>query len=295
MQVFHYSCFAMGTRFNLVLGARDDAYNEALSSEVARILKDEESTMSCFLEESEVSVINRKAARSAVKVSDKLAKIFDACQYYFQATDGAFDVGMLHLTRLLRAGKLGRYEAIENDGLGWKRVVWNAGAKEIKFRSPLTGIDLGGFGKGWAMEKVRKFLLAKGVEMAFISFGESTVATIGTHPLGDCWPLTIRHPVSEVCMLIELNDNALSVSCLKDMGDACLRDGIPHIISPLNQQAVKNDQLIVVKAQSPLTAEVLSTAVVAANEHQRAAIFENFSDVSIYKCVGEESVFNRLL
>ncbi|GAO28882.1 thiamin biosynthesis lipoprotein ApbE [Geofilum rubicundum JCM 15548] len=285
----------MGTRFNLVLETKTEASNEALSGEVAVMLKEEEARMSCYMEEAELSVINRKAAHSAVKVSDPLARVFDACDYFYQATDGAFDAGLLHLTRTLKSGDLSLEEAAVMGEVGWKQVDWNPKTREIKFKGPLAGIDLGGIGKGWAVEKVRDFLLEKGVEIAFISFGESTVATIGTHPLGDCWPLTIHHPVSQVSMLIELKDDALSVSGLKEKGDAQTKEGVPHIIRAANNTVVEEDQLIVVKAPSPLTAEVLSTAVMAANEHQRAVIFDNFPDVSIYECVTGEPVFNRLL
>lgn len=273
----------MGTRFNLVLEAKNEASNEALSGEVSVMLKDEEARMSCFMEDAELSVINRKAAHSALKVSDRLSKVFDACQDYFQSTDGAFDAGMLHFNK-----------AATIADVGWKQVNWNASTREINFKSPLAGIDLGGLGKGWAVENVRNFLLQEGVKMAFISFGESTVATIGTHPLGDCWPLTIHHPVSDVSILIELKGDALSVSGLKDKGDASPREGVPHIVSPARQQFVKENHLIVVKAPSPLTAEILSTAVMAANEDQRRVIFDNFPDVNIYECVTGEPVFNRL-
>src|SRR5690554_1590691 len=131
MEVFHYSCFAMGTRFNLVLKAENEARNEALSSEVTLILKAEEARMSCFMEEAEVSVINRNAAHSAVAVSDNLAKVLDACQYYFQATDGAFDAGLLHFTRLLRDGENAFEELPSIKNHGWKQVEWNAQTQEI--------------------------------------------------------------------------------------------------------------------------------------------------------------------
>jgi FAD:protein FMN transferase len=295
MQVFHYSCFAMGTRFNLVLETKTEALNKALSGEVAVMLREEEARMSCFMEEAELSVINRHAAHSSVTVSHRLARVLDACQYFYQTTDGAFDAGLLHLTRSLKSGSLSLVETADLSEVGWKQVDWNPKTREIKFKHPLAGIDLGGFGKGWAVERVREFLLQKGIEMAFISFGESTVATIGSHPLGDCWPLNIHHPVSEVSMLVELNDNALSVSGLKEKGDANPNEGMPHIFRPANNKVVKEDHLVVVKASSPLTAEVLSTAVMAADKHQRAVIFDNFPEASIYECVTGEPVFNRLL
>ncbi len=295
MQVFHHSCFAMGTRFNLVLDAENGTRNEALSREVNHILKTEEALMSCFMEEAEVSVINREAAHSAVAVSDQLAKVFDACQYFFQATNGAFDMGLLHLSRSLKSESLAVDNKVDWREAGWKQVEWCTHTQQIKFKNSYTGIDLGGFGKGWAVEKVRSFLLGEGVEMAFISFGESTVATIGTHPLGDCWPLNIQHPVSRVSILIELKNDALSVSGLKNGGSQHPDEGVAHVISPARQQIIRDDHLIVVNAPSALTAEVLSTAMMAANEHQRSDILDNFPEASIYECVTGEPVFNQLL
>lgn len=294
MQVFHHSCFAMGTRFNLVLDAENEARNEALSREVNHILKTEEALMSCFMEEAEVSVINRKAAHFAVAVSDQLAKVFDACHYYFQATNGAFDTGLLHLSRSLTSEHLAVDNKADGREAGWQQVEWCTHTQQIKFKNAFTGIDLGGFGKGWAVEKVRSFLLGEGVEMAFISFGESTVATIGTHPFGDCWPLNIQHPVSRVSITIELKNDALSVSGLKNGGSQHPKAGVAHIIRPARQQIISDDNLIVVHAPSALTAEVLSTAMMAANERQRSVIFDNFSEASFYECVIGEPVFNRL-
>jgi thiamine biosynthesis lipoprotein ApbE len=70
---------------------------------------------------------------------------------------------------------------------------------------------------------------------------------------------------------------------------------VAHIISPANQRVINEDNLVVVKTPSALTAEVLSTAVMAANAHQRSVIFDNFPEAQIYECVIGEPIFNRLL
>jgi predicted dehydrogenase len=58
----------------------------------------------------------------------------------------------------------------------------------------LTGADIvldaGGFGKGYALDRVRKLLADAGVANALVNFGDSSVAAVGSHPFGDCWQVS---------------------------------------------------------------------------------------------------------
>ena len=61
-KVFHYTCFAMNTRFSMVLVGVDAERAEALAQAAQRDLRAHERLMSRFDAESPVSDLNRRAA-----------------------------------------------------------------------------------------------------------------------------------------------------------------------------------------------------------------------------------------
>lgn len=284
MEVFHHSCLAMGTRFNLVIPGLSQSNGECLSRAVNSILNSEESRLSAYMEDSELSRINRLAPTTQQMVSDEMAAVLDFCQLTWEQTGGAFDAGLFRLKQ--NAG------LVDDDfNGGWKNVRWNSPERLIHFDSNDTAIDLGGFGKGWALSKVIDHLKAEKLDSAFISFGESSITGHGVHPLGLNWQITISHPSTGVAALFELNNQSVSVSGLKSFNEDLSEKERSHIIRPQHPAFVEENRVVVVKSESPLVAEVLSTAVMAASDSQIKQILSNYVNDKIYVCEIDAPVF----
>ena len=59
---------------------------------------------------------------------------------------------------------------------------------------PGTRVDLGGFAKGWTLDRLVEDLESAGVRNAFLSFGQSSIHALGT-PRGDTvWRVLVRGP-----------------------------------------------------------------------------------------------------
>ena len=56
MQVFRYTCFAMGTRFNVVIPGLENKHGESIGRQISGILDEQESIISCHRHDAEVSV-----------------------------------------------------------------------------------------------------------------------------------------------------------------------------------------------------------------------------------------------
>ncbi len=133
-------------------------------------------------------------------------------------------------------------------------------------------LDFGGMAKGWALKVLEKILRRNDVKSAFVDFGGSSILGVGSHPYGDSWKVGVVNPFNgEVIREVELVDKSMSSS-----GNTPTYSG--HIRNPLTGEIVDSKALVTVVSNSPLDAEVLSTALMVASEDERKQIQENFPD-----------------
>ena len=244
----------MNTRLSMVLPSTPDQAGERLADEVQVLLREQESIMSRFVADGDLAVLNRNAGRGAVRVSDALWTVLDACMRHHRLTGGAFDIA-------LGAGRPGH---------GMHLLDLDPGAQTVRFTEPGMQLDLGGIGKGIALDLIRQLLLDRHVGQAFLSFGESSVAVIGSHPAGACWAVGVEHMFAPGTSLhrFDLRDGAMSTS-----GN---RPGETHIIDPANGRAVTGCGTVSVACAGAADAEALSTALFVLPAARRAEVLRRY-------------------
>ncbi|MDE5607974.1 MAG: FAD:protein FMN transferase [Muribaculaceae bacterium] len=256
-RMFHASAVnIMGTRLDIVLiGQPEDT-----AAEICRQCVDTtaglERLISRYIPESETSAVNLAEPLSLIPVSDRYRRILTLSAEMSRRTLGAFDITL---------GQGSEFEFTDSGEL----IIPSQGIK----------IDLGGIGKGIAVDEMTRIIRSGDIESAFISFGGSSIAGIGAHPRGDSWRVSIADPFSgHTLRCIDLRDASLSTS-----GNSTALRG--HIIDPATGHAVTGRRLSAVVTPSATEAEALSTAWLIADSRTRAAIFNNFD-------IKEEYVFN---
>lgn len=146
--------------------------------------------------------------------------------------------------------------------------VLDPATRSVRLTGEEVLLDAGGFGKGYALERIRPLLTEAGVRSALFNFGDSSVMSVGTHPLGDCWPVgTVAG--GEPFRLV---GSSLSISGLHP-------DGRAHIVDPTSGRMVSRRTMVAVEGRSAFLCEVLSTALYAAPADLRdriAARFEGY-------------------
>jgi len=252
--MFHRTFASMNTRLSMVLPSTADQAGERLADEVRGLLREQESIMSRFVADGDLAVLNRNAGRGAVRVSDALWTVLDACMRHHRLTGGAFDIAQ-------GAGRPGH---------GMHLLDLDPGAQTVRFTEPGVQLDLGGIGKGIALDLIRQLLLDRHVGQAFLSFGESSVAVIGSHPAGACWPVGVEHMFAPGTSLhrFDLRDGAMSTS-----GN---RPGETHIIDPANGRAVTGCRTVSVACAGAADAEALSTALFVLPAARRAEVLRRY-------------------
>jgi thiamine biosynthesis lipoprotein len=150
-------------------------------------------------------------------------------------------------------------------------------------------LDLGGFGKGYALGQLAQHFRQQGIERAFLSFGESSVTVLGSHPHGPAWPVGIAnmfHPET-TAHRFDLRDASLSTSGTAPFNEAGGPKNFGHIINPRDGRPIEGYRTLSVAAPSAVDAEVLSTALLVTAEAERAAILSGYPGVSGIEIVYE--------
>ncbi len=176
--------------------------------------------MSNYKKDSELSRVNRDAAKGAVKVDPELFDFIAECLRYSRESDGAFDITV---GPLMKAWGFFRGEgrapseaelAEARNHIGYQHVVLNQRDRTIFFDKTGIELDLGGIAKGYAVDRAVAVLKQCGVTSALVSSGGSTIYALGTPPGKSAWDVEVQDPVdhNKIATTVRLKDQALSVS-----------------------------------------------------------------------------------
>ncbi len=204
-----FSHEAMATVFG-VLGAHADARYAEQAAEAAFDLADRlESQLSRFLPNSDVGRINRLAAGDTTRVSDSTMECLVIARHVFDLTGGAFDVSI---------------------GTGLPSLELDANDCVVRATTGDVRIDLGGIGKGYAVDLMAELLEEWGLEQALVHGGFSSVLALEPPAGRDGWPLTLSDPgdPSRVLARLSVRQTAFGASGLRKGG---------HIVDPRTNQS----------------------------------------------------------
>ncbi len=285
--VYHNRFFAMGTRFHALLPGMDDDTAERvfylMKDEVLRI----EKKLSRFLPDSDISRLNKHAKEKPVIVDDEIFDILNACRFCWQLTDGAFDLTLRPLMDFWKNQPQSNAEVDEfaqlKKNLGLQHVNVDDEKKSVQFSNNQIEIDLGGFGKGYALEKIGELLSDASVESAFISFGESSVLAAGNHPAGDSWKIGMNDYLNPGKSIHEFRVSGGSVSTSSNffVADNGMLKNHRHVIDPKTGEPIEQLRSVSVCSESPLLAEMLSTAFLVLPEEKIEDIKEQYDNLEV--------------
>ena len=206
----------MGTRVYVELWSGDRVKGHAAIDAVMAEMRRIDELMSHFKPESQLSQINARANREPVQVDRELFDLIKLSTHYSQITAGAFDityasVGYLYdYRRHVHPTEAQIREVLP--AVNWRNMLLDEQHHTVRFEHPGMRIDLGGIGKGYAVDRGVEILKARGIRHAVVSAGGDS-RILGDH-LGRPWLVAIRHPDDphKVVTRIPLSDIAMSTS-----------------------------------------------------------------------------------
>jgi thiamine biosynthesis lipoprotein len=270
--VFRFAHFAMGTTFEIILADADKDYarqiSQAVFAEVDRI-KD---LISKFNPTSEIGQINRLRAGQSLRIGLETYQCLMTALSVQAETDGAFDINVGSLMKYREQqsseSRLPRTDILKQLKLSKKArgyVVKYLPAKEMDGPTELN-LDLGGIGKGYALDSTLEILSDWGVERALVHGGTSTALAMGTPPTGlgqkKGWPVGIGGDwvCSEIPKKFFLQNRALSGSGTEVKGE--------HVFDPRTNKPAGGHLGAWVSHPSAAVADALSTAFMVMNTEE---------------------------
>ncbi len=191
-----------------------DSKNESFIDQAFELCKEYEDILSKTIETSEVYQLNNRSTHdNTFSISNKTSGVIEKALYYSNLSDGAFDITIEPVSSLWdfteEAATIPPSTDIENSipYVDYKNI--SLINNEITFLSPNTRLDLGAIAKGYIADKIKVFLLEKGVESAIINLG-GNILCIGTKPDGTPFKIGVQKPFED-------RNETISVLNIKDM------------------------------------------------------------------------------
>ena len=282
------SHFAMGTIFSVVAyGSEAKLLQEAIDrafQEIDRL----ENLMSHYKPDSELSRINREAARRPVPVTPELFELLESSLTYSRQTDGAFDITIGPLMKLWgffsRCGRVpARSELAETlQRIGYRHVKLDPQARAIAFDRPSVELDLGAIGKGYAIDRAVATLRAQGIAQALVSSGSSSIYALGAPPREQGWEVSLCHPLDRRKQARSLRLRNLSISISGAHEQRFVLEGkmYGHLLDPRTAMPVENMLMTVVIAESNAASDALSTAFFVSGPDPSRAHLQDHPDLT---------------
>jgi thiamine biosynthesis lipoprotein len=192
----------MGNRFEITVVGTDaeeaQVYIEAAIAEIRRI----EALLTTYNEESQTALINRFAGIQPVKVDREVFDLIQRSKRISYLTQGAFDISygsidkrlwnfdqsMTALPDAATARKMVRL-------INYRHILLDEKEGTVFLKEKGMRIGFGGIGKGYAAERAKAVLQARGVKSGVVNAaGDLTVW--GHQPDGKPWTIGIADPAS---------------------------------------------------------------------------------------------------
>lgn len=260
----------MGLPFRIVLFASSPTIaSNAAEAAFARIhqLND---VLSDYDSDSELSRLSQSSGENReVRVSDDLWRVLSKSQEISAKSDGAFDITVGPLVNLWRKARREKQLpaaaslAEARARVGYTNLVLNARHHAATLLIPGMRLDVGGIGKGYALDEARKVLDSHGVSRALVTGGGDMAA--GDPPPGKKgWRI-------EIAPLDATNAPAARFVILKRAGLATSGDlfqhleiegkRYSHIVDPRTGVGLTDHSLVTIIAKNATTADGLSKVV----------------------------------
>ena len=255
----------MGTRVSVELWADDEARGRELVADVMEDYRRIDRSMSTYKADSEISLVNARAATEAVTIGEELFALLETSVALSVASHGAFDITYESVGYLydFRAGVRPTDEEISERlaAIDYRHVVLDRERSTVRFTSPGVRINLGGIAKGYAVQHAADYLRSRGVEHALLNAGGDT-RVIGDRR-GQPWIVGIRHPrqEDEVITRLPIVDEAISTA--GDYERFFEEDGrrYHHIINPATGRPTEGVLTVTVIGPDGTLTDGLDTAI----------------------------------
>src|SRR5262245_38283010 len=261
---------SMGTELRLTAWTSDEAGAVAAFQEVVREFDRLEGLLSNWREDSDVRRLNAAAGKHRVRVGADFRDVVRAARQVSEWTNGKFDVTFGVMSGLWKFDYQNKDATIpEHSEVVRRRSLINYRDLEVDeeagtafLRREGMVVNLGGIGKGYAVDRARDILSKRGFQNFMIQFGGDMYAAGRRNDRP--WRLGIqdpRGPVDRIVAAMDVSGSTFSTS--GDYERFFIRDGrrYHHILDPATGEPTEGCRSVTIMTGSATVADGLSTGV----------------------------------
>lgn len=263
-----------------------DRTDDQLLTECMDLADYYEKLLSPNIEESDVWKINHSNG-SFVTVNEDTLNLLNTALDYARLSDGLVDPTIGSLSQLWNFGSENQAivprQKLIDDALihvNYNSIIIKD--NQVMLNDPETRIELGFIAKGFIADKIKEFLLSKGVTSALINLGGNVLA-IGSRPDGTPFHIGIQKPFDKSgtpALTLELSD--ISIVSSGNYERYFIKDEklYHHILSTSTGYPAKSglSQVTIISPHS-VDGDALSTLCFILGYEKAASLLENFPNI----------------
>ncbi|OEK04795.1 FAD:protein FMN transferase [Roseivirga misakiensis] len=272
---YSYEHNAMATQFTLVVANETEEYAINASRQVFDLIDRLEHQLSRFIPDGDIARINRMKENEQMPLDFETWELLKMAIDVTLNTGGAFDIGIAKHMEIFRATKSGILNEFEMT-TALEQVQKEKAASSVYIDpdkpmayclQPGVQFDLGGIGKGYALDKAKGLLDELGIHNFSISASDSTVLLNNQPEVVSHWDYTIAN--SKDKMDLELSNVAVSASGTSFQGN--------HIFDPRTglNELTSNHKRLWVAAETAVHSDAYATAFFILNEAEMEEIIKS--------------------
>jgi len=285
-EVHRFAHPAMGAVFEVFIAGKPNEYAGHAAGAAFEELDRLEAELSRFIPASDVSHVNAVGAQGPVRVGLDTFACLAAAARVAADTGGAFDVTIGRLLELWRPtdgsppAPSAQALAEARDCTGMHLVTLDEACHAVGLARDGVRIDLGGIGKGYAVDRMMDLVAEWSVAQALIHGGQSTLLARGRPPDKDGWTVALSDPAGKTLAAVCLRDRALSGSGSPPGGR--------HIVDPRTGRLAEANLGAWALTPQAALADALSTAFLVMSPEEVEAYCGGHPDVAAMVLTAEK-------
>jgi thiamine biosynthesis lipoprotein len=308
----------MACEFEVLLNAHAQPEAAEAAVEALDLVDQLEDQLTVYRDHSEIMKINREAALGDVAVESQLFELLEHAAALHEATSGAFDITAGPLAKAWgfyrRQGRLPTEEELVQalERVGSQHLGLDSDRRTVRFDIPGIEINLGGIGKGYALDRAAEVLLGGDAKNFLLHGGQSSVLARGNRlptlpsrgrggdpptsgtDSGDGstdeaganelsgWLVGVTHPLRprERLGLVRLKDRAMGTSGSGTQFFTHRGKRYGHILDPRTGRPAEGVLSVSVLADRAATADALATALYVMGVAPAVKFLENHQEIA---------------
>jgi thiamine biosynthesis lipoprotein len=204
LRAHRFAHAAMATVFEVICAHEDRGYASQAAQAAFQRLERLEMKQSRFIANSDVSRVNALEPGQATRVSPSTMECLEIARRMYDLTDRAFDIAI---------------------GSGLEGLDLIADDFIVRARTGGVRLDLGGIGKGYAVDRMAEVLDEWEIHRALVHGGFSSVVAREAPPGRDGWPVTLGAPgAGEDAVSTRISARRMALSASGTQKGAHIRD-----------------------------------------------------------------------